>query len=150
MRAEQFHSRRAGVLVRYRVFGAPGVDQRLTVFENAAVELDERHRSRDPIWLRLEPAELETLRSALDDLPTRRRPHPAGLGVTRFLRTLGRTVLAVVWGRRGDAQRGFELRRGRSVISGDLHGEEVKEPQLAAVIEPLDALRVRAVRAGPR
>ena len=40
---------RAAVLVRYRVLGGPvGVDQRLTVFEDDAVELNERHRSRAP------------------------------------------------------------------------------------------------------
>ena len=61
------------VLVRYRVLGGPvSVDQRLAIFEDGAVELDERHRSRDPTWLRLDAAELDRLRSALDEVPESR------------------------------------------------------------------------------
>jgi hypothetical protein len=52
------------------------VDQRVTVFEDGAVELDERHRSRDPTWFCLDAAELDQLRSALEEVAVRWSPLP--------------------------------------------------------------------------
>jgi hypothetical protein len=135
---------RAGVLVRYRVFGGPaGIDQRLTVFEDGAVELDERHRSRHPIWVRMDATELEGLRAALEELPPTRWSHPAKAA----LATAWRHLLPDLLGGATRANRaGMELRRGGRVILGAEAGDE----ELAAVVGPLDAMRVRAVRAEPR
>src|SRR5262245_34399190 len=77
-----------GVLVRYRVCGGPvAVDQRLTVFEDGAVELDERHRTRDSIRLRIDQTELDELRSALEQLPSRRwrLSHRARMPLAQFI-----------------------------------------------------------------
>jgi hypothetical protein len=135
---------RAGVLVRYRVFGGPAdIDQRLTVFEDGAVELDERHRSRDPIWVRMDATELEGLRAALEELPSTRWSHPARAALARAWRNL----LPDLLGGAGRANRaGTELRRGGRVILG----AEAGDGELDAVVAPLDAVRVRAVRAEPR
>jgi hypothetical protein len=67
-----------GILVRYRVVRGPvDVDQRLTVFEDGAVVLDERHRTRDAIRLQLDAAELE-------ESAVRSRRYPTRSGDRRF------------------------------------------------------------------
>jgi hypothetical protein len=140
--AEDAGGGRPGVLVRYRVFGGPvAVDQRLTVFEDGAVQLDERHRSRDPTWLRLHGPELDRLRAALDELPARRWSVLARPGLIRAknLFTLFRTVPT-------PSVAHFQLKRGgRAIVGGT-----AKDPDLAALVELLDSLRVHAVRARPR
>jgi hypothetical protein len=132
----------AGVLVRYRVFGGPvSVDQRLTVFEDGAVQLDERHRSRDPIWLQIDAAELEELRVALEELPAERWSNPARLALTRIRSLFILSRIPVL-----PSGADFQLRRGRRAILG----EEIEESDVAALVDLLDALRVRAVCAVPR
>lgn len=133
---------RAAVLVRYRVFGGPvAVDQRLTVFEDGAVQLDERHRSRDPIWLRVDGADLERLRSLLDSLPAQRWSGRIRLAMTRVRRVFFLSPTDLV-----SSGTQFHLRRGRrAVVSG-----AVEDPDIAAAVELLDALRGRAVRSLPR
>ena len=125
-------------LVRYRVWGGPvAVDQRLTVFEDGALELDERHRSRPPISLRTDPTEVEEVRGLLDGVPDH-----LWMGHTRaaFART-GRTLgLSRAPGTR------FEIRRGGRVIVGP----RAEDPDLAALVERLDELRLRVLRAHPR
>jgi len=133
---------RPGVLVRYRVFGGPvAVDQRLTVFEDGAVQLDERHRSRDPTWLRLRAPELDRLRAALEELPERRWSMLARPRLIRAknLFNLFRTVPM-------PSVAHFQLKRGgRAIVGGT-----AKDPDLAALVELLDSVRVHAVRARPR
>jgi hypothetical protein len=132
----------ADVLVRYRVFGGPvGVDQRLTVFEDGAVHLDERHRSRDPIWLRIDAAELEKLRVALEGLPAERWSNPARLALTRIRSLFILSRIPVL-----TSGADFQLRRGRRAIPGNA----IEESDVAALVELLDAVRARAVTAVPR
>jgi hypothetical protein len=134
------------VLVRYRVVGGPvAVDQRLTVFEDGAVELHERHRRRSSARLRLDAGELQRLRHALERVPTDRW--------STFPRmTLSRAGSAIIGGF-GSVFRGietsgthYELRRGRRRISGQI-STDVDVP---APVTLLDELRVAAVRAEPR
>jgi hypothetical protein len=132
-------------LLRYRVFGGPvAVDQRLTVFDDGTAQLDERHRSRAPIWIRLEPSELEAVRAGLDEVPGDRWARAPSLA-RRAGRHLVETLLIWLPGRmRHDGAR-FELRRDGQVIAG-----ATGDPSLPAVVELLDALRVRVVRSHPR
>jgi hypothetical protein len=141
-------ARQAGVLVSYRVFGGTtGVDHRLTVFENGAVELDERHRSRDSIWIQMSPSELEGLRSALSELPPDLWSRPTRLGLARigdgfrgllgFLNPFDMDI---------DSEMDFRIRWGKRVI----FGREVLDPELVKVMGPLDAVRIRTVRSVPR
>ena len=133
---------RPGVLVRYRVFGGPAaVDQRLTVFEDGAVQLDERHRSRDPTWLRLDAPELDRLRAALEELPARRWSILARLGLMRV-----KNLFALFPNVRMPSGAHFQLKRGRRAIVGGT----AEDPDLAALVELLDSLRVQAVRKHPR
>jgi hypothetical protein len=117
------------------------VDQRLTVFEDGAVQLEERHRSGDPIWLHVDTTEVERLRAALEAVPAQRRSK----SVRRALGRLGRVFIprSSVPNRSGAH---FEVRWGRRTIAG----ESPDNPDLASVVDQLDALRVRAVRADPR
>jgi hypothetical protein len=133
---------RPGVLVRYRVFGGPAaVDQRLTVFEDGAVELDERHRSRDPTWLRLDASELDRLRAALEELPARHWSVLSRLGLMRV-----KDLFTLFPGVRVPSGAHFQLKRGgRAIVGGT-----AEDPELAALVELLDSLRVQAVRAHPR
>ena len=117
------------------------VDQRLTVFEDGAVQLDERHRSRDPTWLRLRAPELDRLRAALEELPERRWSMLARPRLIRAknLFNLFRTVPM-------PSVAHFQLKRGgRAIVGGT-----AKDPDLAALVELLDSVRVHAVRARPR
>lgn len=135
-------------LVRYRVVGGPvDVDQRLTVFDDGAVELDERHRSRDVIRLRLDAAELGQLRAALEQIPG----SVWDSGLPRF--ALGRVKRALIrpWTVfvPRSPERSYELRRGRKAIVGarvDI-GDYV---YISTLVAALDELRARAVRAEPR
>src|SRR5919198_4680358 len=105
----------AAVLVHYRVFGGPvGVDQRLTVFEDGGVKLDERHRKRAPIWLRVDPAELDGLRSALEGLPSKRWSRPARLALTKLSLFAPRFVHL----KTSPSDTRFLVRRGRRAIIG--------------------------------
>lgn len=128
-------------LVRYRLVGGPaGVDQRLTVFADGLVELDERHRSRDCTRLTIGAREVEQLRAALGQIPEALwSPGPtlalsrAKVAVRGFFRLwpgpdLGRSY--------------FQLRVGRRSISGET--ESRTEADAARAL--LDNLRVDAVR----
>jgi hypothetical protein len=135
-------------LVRFRVVGGPvDVDQRLTVFEDGAVELDERHRSRDVIRLQLDSAELDGVRSALEQIPD----GVWGLALPRL--ALGRVKRALTGAWTifvpETSDRDYELRRGRRAIVGQKVeiGDYV---YISAAVTLLDALLVRAVRAEPR
>lgn len=119
------------------------VDQRLTVFEDGAVELDERHRSRDPTWLRLDAAEFDRLRSALEEMPERRWSILPKLALIRVTSAVTLSLSLNQFETRGTH---FELKRGRRVIAG----ESPPDFDVAAVVTLLDALRVHAVRLHPR
>jgi hypothetical protein len=131
--------------VRYRVFGGPvSVDQRLTVFEDGAAQLDERHRDRDAIWLSVDAAELESLRAALHELPPQRWVTPVRLALARIMRLVRGLFIPTAPGSPPGTH--FELRWGRHTIVDVTPAD----PALAAVVELLDGLRVRAVQAQPR
>jgi hypothetical protein len=105
-------------LIRYRVWGGIGVDQRLTVFDDGAVELDERHRSRDSIWVHVDAPELGRLRSALDELPPERWSPVSRLALARLRRWITGSVKELV-GLDEDEQL-FQLTQGGRAILGDL------------------------------
>ena len=145
------------VLVRYRVLGGPvSVDQRLTVFEDGSVELDERHRSRDPTWLRLDAAELNRLRSALSDVPESRWSILPRLALARAKRAF----IAFFSLNDFDTFTYFELKQDHHVIAGETTRfaraptwppwSGPRDVEVAAVLRVLGALRVRAIRLHPR
>ena len=116
------------------------VDERLTVFDDRAVELDERHRSRDSVWIELEEPELDQLRFALERVPDRywsRLPKLTMLSAEASLLDLF-TVNEFE-----TPDRLFELRRGRRRIAGDFRNPDYG---VAPLVKWLDALRLRAVR----
>ena len=118
-------------LLRYRVHGGPvRVDQRLTVFEDGFAELDERHRSRDPVRIEIGSAELARIRELLDNVSPRR----AGFGD---------------WVRRQ-----FSPHEGpRFRLDWDGHkitAVDPEDPNLPELLSLLDEIRVRAVRSQPR
>jgi hypothetical protein len=119
------------ILVRYRVFGGPvRVDQRLTVFEDGDVELDERHRSRDAVRLQISSSELERMRKLLGSISGRRQT----------LRERLRHHLSPAKGPR------FRLQWSGHRITG----ADTDDPQLAEVLSLLDEIRLRAIRSQPR
>lgn len=139
-------SRAGGVLVRYRVVGGPvDVDQRLTVFDDGAVELDERHRTRDTIRLHLDAAELEGVRAALEQIPR----EVWGSGLPHLTLARMKRALRGTWTIFPDSGSDYELRRGRRAIHGarDDIGESIL---VTPLVDRLDELRVRAIRAVPR
>ncbi len=145
------------VLLRYRVVGGPvSVDQRLTVFEDGAVELDERHRSRDPTRLRLDAAELNRLRCALEEVP-----EPRWSILPRLALVRAKSTLVAVFSL--DQFRDFthvELKRGHRTIAAETTRFArapawppwggPRDVEVAAVLAVLGALRVRAIRLHPR
>ena len=146
------------VLVRYRVLGGPvSVDQRLTVFEDGAVELDERHRSRDPTWLRLEAAELNQVRAAVEGVPESRW---STLPRLALVRAKSRFLSSLSLNQFESSGTHFELKRGNHVIAGETTRfaraptwppwSGPRDVEVAAVLRVLGALRVRAIRLHPR
>jgi hypothetical protein len=146
------------VLIRYRLIGGPvSVDQRITVFEDGAVELDERHRSRDPTWLRLDPAEMDRLRATLEKIPAERWSILPRLMLARLKSWISLFLGANEWTTSGTH---FELKRGHRAIAGEptrfaqargwAPWSEPKNRDVMAAVTLLDALRVHAVRLYPR
>jgi hypothetical protein len=118
-------------LLRYRVHGGPvRVDQRLTVFEDGFAELDEHHRSREPVRIEIGSGELERIRELLDTVSPRR----AGFG--------------------GWVRRQFSPHEGpRFRLDWDGHkitAADPDDPNLPELLSLLDEIRVRAVRSQPR
>jgi hypothetical protein len=118
-------------LLRYRVHGGHvRVDQRLTLFDDGTGELDEHHRSRDPIRVEVGSGELQRIRELLDALSTRR-----GSAADWILRRI-----SPVRGPR------FRLSwAGHKITAAD-----PDDPALAELLALLDELRVNAVRSQPR
>jgi hypothetical protein len=118
-------------LLRYRVYGGPvRVDQRLILFEDGSGELDERHRSRNPIRIEAASREVERIRELLGALTDRRG------GVGEWLRQR----VSPVEGHR------FRLTwEGHKVTAPD-----PDDPALAELLTLLDELRLRAIRSQPR
>ena len=124
------------LLVRYRRVGPSG-DQRLRVFEDGLVVLDERHRTRDSTWLTIDSMDLGRLRDALDDVPgwsigptlTLCR---AGTALNRRLKSPFSEDLGTTF---------FQMRQGRRSMSGVAD----EKTDLAAVAF-LDNLRAHAVQ----
>jgi hypothetical protein len=128
-------------LVTYRVGGGPAnVDQRMTVHEDGTVELDERHRSRDPIVLQLDAAELRKLLAGLEAVPAEAWSSPARLALGRFGHHLKTSIGRI------PADAGMRVTRG----SRALGGRALEDPNVASLVEHLDEIRVRAVRSEPR
>jgi hypothetical protein len=127
--------------VQYRLTGGPaGVDQRLTVFADGLVELDERHRSRDPVEITIGAQELERMRAALEQVPDEAWSRGPKLALRRAASALGDVFRL---GPRPDLGRSyFQLRREGRTISGQAWDETEAEPARAL----LDNLRVQAVR----
>jgi hypothetical protein len=143
MSQENVEPRDAGVLVRYRYL-AGGVDERLTVFEDGAVKLDERHRSRDPTWLRLDAPELGQVRTELDRIPKplwARGPELALVRIKSTVAGLGKEEFE-------DYGSFFQLKRGRHSIAGE--DPSAADIRVGAVVTLLETLRMRAIRAVPR
>jgi hypothetical protein len=124
----------APVLVSYRRKG-DDVDQRLAVHEDGGVLLDERHRSRDSIWLQLSPSELRKLQISLEGVQPSEWWSPTYLWLGRVGRMFDEHHGAEVWVRRG--------RRG-------IGGPALRYLDVRPLIEQLDELRVRAIRSQPR
>ena len=114
------------------------MDQRLTVSEDGALELDERHRSRPPISLLIDSEEVEELRAQLDAVPDH-------LWTGRRRASLARAGRLFALSSHGPATH-VEIRRGGRVILG----RSAQDPDLAALVERLDDLRLRVLRAHPR
>jgi hypothetical protein len=119
------------VLLSYRVHGGPvRVDQRLTVSEEGQVELDERHRSREPVRLEIGSGELERIRELLASIPDRR------MGVGEWL-----------------AHHLSQAKAPRFRLEWDGHkitAADPGDPNLAELLSLLEHLRVRAIRSQPR
>jgi hypothetical protein len=119
------------VLLSYRVHGGPvRVDQRLTVSEDGQVELDERHRSRDPVRLEIGAGELERIRELLASVSDRR------MGVGEWL-----------------AHRLSQAKGPRFRLEWDGHkitALDPRDPNLAELLSLLEDVRVRAIRSQPR
>jgi PAS domain-containing protein len=128
-------------LVTYRFHGgAASVDQRLTVFADGLVELDERHRRRGTTRLTIEERDLEQLRSALAQIPDARWSLGPTLAMTRA-KLAFRELLRL--GHAPDLGRSFfQLRSGRQSIAGET--QSVTEADAARAL--LDNMRVHAVR----
>jgi hypothetical protein len=118
-------------LLRYRVHGGPvRVDQRLILFEDGSGQLDERHRSREPIRLEAASGEVERIRELLGALTDRRG------GIGEWLR-----------------QRVSPVEGHRFRLTWDGHkvtAPDPDDPALAELLSLLDELRQRAIRSQPR
>lgn len=124
-------------LVRYRVVGGPaGVDQRLTIFEDGLVKLEELHRSRGPLWLAIGSHDLEDLRAALERIPRGRWSRRPALMLKRASVALH---YAFSW-QEDLGHSFFQVKRGRRTIVGDA-GDET---DMKAVMV-LDGMRYDAV-----
>jgi hypothetical protein len=140
MSKENVENRRGRpVLVQYRLVGGPaGVDQRLTVFSDGLVELDERHRSRDCTQLTIGAQELEQISSALEQVPEAVWSSGPTLALARVKRALRRFF--TVWLEPDLGISYFQLRRGRRSFAG----ETGSETEGIAARDLLDNLRVHA------
>ena len=137
---------RGARLVRYRVVesGLPAmVDERLTIFDDGAVEFDERHRSRDSMWFELEEAELQRLRFALEQVPSR---YWSRLPLAMLKAKLALHD-AFTFNEFQTPDRLFELWRRRRRIAGDFRNPP---PEIETLMKSLDAVRVEALRLHPR
>jgi hypothetical protein len=126
-------TRGAAPLVAYRrVGGMAGLNQRLTVFEDGTVALDDR-RAGSSATAVVAAGELESLRAALDAIPARSWRPRWRLALRRLLPTGHHE------GMRAEIRRG-----GRGIaVGGGAHGDA--EAQLTA---QLDDVLARAVREG--
>ena len=128
--------------MHYRVVGGPvGVDQRLSLFEEGSVELDERHRTRDATLVTIGAGDLQTVCAELDQLPE---------DLWSSSPKLWLLTRRVAWqrflGRRPQIDLGarfFQLKRGRRYIAGEL---EDRDPRLTELLDFLESLRAAAVR----
>jgi hypothetical protein len=117
-------------LVRYRrAGGMAGLDQRLTVFEDGRVVLDDR-KGRSRVEVEATAEETERLRALLAEVPD---SEWHGWGGAALRRSMPRAH---------DAIR-FEVRCGSRRISGNAGRHDA---DLAAIISELDQLVARAVR----
>jgi hypothetical protein len=122
----------AAPLVSYRrVGGMAGLNQRLTVFEDGTIALDDR-RSGSSAAAVASDGELERLRAALEAIPARSWRPGWRLALRRLLPTGHHE------GMRAEIRRG-----GRGVAVGGAHGDA--EAELSA---QLDDMLARAVREG--
>ena len=118
-------------LLRYRVHGGHvRVDQRLTLFEDGTGELDERHRTRDPIRLEVSSREVERIRGLLGTVSSRRGS--AGDWLRRRISPVKGPRFRLTWG-------------GHKITAVD-----PDDPELAELVALLDEIRLRAIRSQPR
>jgi hypothetical protein len=129
-------------LVRYRLHGGGAhVDQRITVFDDGLVELDERHRRRGRTRLTIGEGELEQLRAALGRIPDARWSLGPTLALSRARFALGE--LFTLWHQQRQARTFFQLRSGRRSIAAETESASLDIEDARAL---LDSLRVHAVR----
>ena len=106
-----------------------GLDQRLSVYEDGRVALEDR-KARSGSEIQAEPGEIDAVRSLIDEVPEGRWHGLAG--------AIGRGMLP----RPHESMR-FELRRG----SKRIHGAAGRaEADLVPLLAELDELLARAVR----
>jgi hypothetical protein len=102
----------------------------MTIGEDGAVEVDEHHRSREPVRITLDSTELERIRILLESLPQGRlSKRPSLLERVSPMRHVR-----------------FQLRWDRRSVAG----EAPTDPQLAELLALLDEIRLRAIRSVPR
>jgi hypothetical protein len=129
------------VLVRYRlVGGVASVDQRLTVYADGLVGLDEHHRSRDSTHMRIPSTDLADIRAALEEIPEGRWSRGPTLALSRARVALRHLVTP--WPEPDLGRSYFQLRQGRRTIAEEIGGES--DAEAARVL--LDNVRVNAVR----
>ena len=129
------------ILLTYRVRGGPAhVDQRMTVYEDGRIELDERHRSREPVALQLDAAELRKLQAGLDAVPAEEWSSPAGLALGRFGNLLKTSIGRV------PPNADIRVTRGGRALGGSA----LEDPNVASLVEQLNEICARAVRSEPR
>jgi hypothetical protein len=121
----------SGTLLRYRLSGGPvRIDYDLTIRDDGTAEVDERHRSRDPIRLEIPSRELERIRTLLASLS-----EPTLSFGERF-------------GRLFAGSGGMKIRLEWDV--GKITRTDPDDPTLVELLELLDQIRLRAVRSVPR
>ncbi|MFL5869629.1 MAG: hypothetical protein ACJ75R_00985 [Solirubrobacterales bacterium] len=124
-------SSHAPVLLRYRLAGGPvRIDHLLTIREDASAELDERHRSREPIRFEIPSRELDRIRALLGELSPPR--HGLGERLSRMFSGGDMTRIRLEWD------------------GGKITRTDPDDPALAELLNLLDEIRLRAMRSQPR
>jgi hypothetical protein len=121
----------APVLLRYRLSGGPvRIDHLMVVREDGSGELDERHRTRDPIRFEVSSRELARIRELLGTVKQARPGLGGRLG--RLLSSASGTRVRLDWD------------------GGKVTAPDPDDPSLTELLNLLDEVRLRAMRSQPR